>query len=202
MWVSLSLLNIKIYIYIYIYLVVLNSVTPWTIVSYGSSVHGILQAILLERVAIPFSRGSFWPRDKTLVSCIAGRFFTVWATREAPCICMCECEHECVCVFKITSLSIHLSVDICAAMNTGTHVSFWIINLPRYMPRSRTARSYNDSIFDFLRTVHTLLHSGCTNSQSHRQRRGIPCSPHHRKHLLFVDFLMMAVLTGMRCASL
>ena len=33
---------------------------------------------------IPFSRGSSWPRDQTQVSCIAGRFFTIWATREAP----------------------------------------------------------------------------------------------------------------------
>ena len=49
----------------------------------GSSVHGILQARILEQVAISFSRGSSWPRDRTQVSCIAGRFFTVWATREA-----------------------------------------------------------------------------------------------------------------------
>ena len=49
----------------------------------GSSVHGILQALILEWVAIPFSRGSSWPRDQTQVSCIAGRFFTIWATREA-----------------------------------------------------------------------------------------------------------------------
>ena len=48
----------------------------------GSSVCGILQAIL-EWVAVPFSRGSSWPRDQTWVFCIAGRFFTVWATREA-----------------------------------------------------------------------------------------------------------------------
>ena len=50
----------------------------------GSSVHGILQARILEWVAIPFSRGSFRPRDQTLVSHIAGRFFTIWATREVP----------------------------------------------------------------------------------------------------------------------
>ena len=47
-----------------------------------SSVHGILQAEILC-VAIPFSRGSSKPRDWTQVSCIAGRFFTNWATREA-----------------------------------------------------------------------------------------------------------------------
>ena len=46
----------------------------------GSSVHGILQARILEWVAIPFSRGSSWPRDQTKVFCIAGRVFTVWAT--------------------------------------------------------------------------------------------------------------------------
>ena len=48
----------------------------------GSSVHGIFQARILEWVAIPFSRGSSWPRDWTQVSCNAGRLFTDWATRE------------------------------------------------------------------------------------------------------------------------
>jgi len=50
-----------------------------------SSVHGILQARILEWVAMPFSRGSSQLRESNLisfVSCIAGRFFTVWATRE------------------------------------------------------------------------------------------------------------------------
>ena len=50
----------------------------------GSSVHGILQARILEWVAIPFAKGSSWSRDWTWVSCIAGRFFTVWVIREAP----------------------------------------------------------------------------------------------------------------------
>ena len=49
----------------------------------GSSVHEILQARILEWVDIPFSGGSSQPRDQTWVSCIAGRFFTVWATRKA-----------------------------------------------------------------------------------------------------------------------
>ena len=47
----------------------------------GSSVHGILQAGILEWVAIPFSRGSFRPKDGIQVSCIAGRFFVVWSER-------------------------------------------------------------------------------------------------------------------------
>ena len=65
-----------------------------------SSVHGILQTRILEWVAIPFSRGSSQPRDQTPVFCIAGRFFTVWATREAQ---MCVCVCVCVCVFKLIS---------------------------------------------------------------------------------------------------
>ena len=48
----------------------------------GSSVHRILQERILEWVAIPFSRGSSQPRDRTWFSCIIGRFFTVWVTRE------------------------------------------------------------------------------------------------------------------------
>ena len=48
-----------------------------------SSLCGILQARVLEWVAIFFSRWSYWPRDWTRVSCIADRFFTIWATREA-----------------------------------------------------------------------------------------------------------------------
>ena len=49
----------------------------------GFSVHRILQARILKWVSILFSRGSSWPRGKTWVSCISGRFFIIWATREA-----------------------------------------------------------------------------------------------------------------------
>ena len=47
------------------------------------TIHGILQARILEWVAVPFSRGSSQHRDRTQVSCIAGRFFTISAIREA-----------------------------------------------------------------------------------------------------------------------
>ena len=49
----------------------------------GFSAHGILQARILEWVAISFFRGSSPPRDQSLFSCISGRFFTIWVTREA-----------------------------------------------------------------------------------------------------------------------
>ena len=48
-----------------------------------SSVHGILQARILEWVAVSFSRGSSQPRDQTQISCIVGGFFAILATREA-----------------------------------------------------------------------------------------------------------------------
>ena len=50
----------------------------------GSSVYEILQARRLECVAISVSRGSSQSRDRTQISCIAGRFFTIWVTREVP----------------------------------------------------------------------------------------------------------------------
>ena len=68
-----------------VYLVAHSCPTLWDTMDWsppGSSVYGILQARKLELVAIPFSRGSSWPRDRTRVSRIAGRFFTAWATRE------------------------------------------------------------------------------------------------------------------------
>ena len=56
---------------------------PMDCIPPSSSGHGILQAGILEWVAKPSSRGSPWTRDGTQVSCIAGRFFTSWAIREA-----------------------------------------------------------------------------------------------------------------------
>ena len=50
----------------------------------GSFLHEILQARILEWIAIPFSRGSSWPRDQIWVSCTDSRFLIIWTTREAP----------------------------------------------------------------------------------------------------------------------
>ena len=66
----------------------------WLFATPRCTVHGILQARILEWVAFPFSRESSQPTDWTQVSQIADGFFTSWATREARvCVCVCVCVY-------------------------------------------------------------------------------------------------------------
>ena len=85
-----------------------------------------------------------------------------------------------------------------AAMNIGVHLSLSILVSSVCMPSSGISGSYGSSICNFLRNLHTVLHSGFTSLYSHQQCKRVPFSPHPLLHLLLVDFWITAILTSVK----
>ena len=152
------------------------------------TIHGILQARILEWVAFPFSRASSQPRDWTgLLHCrqilyqlshqgnpriperVAHPFSRGSSQPKKRTSVSCTAGG-----FFISWATLVLAIVNSAAMDIGIHVSLSILVSSGCMPSIGTAGSYDSSICSCLRYLHTVLHSGCTVCISTNSVRGFP----------------------------
>ena len=91
-----------------------------------------------------------------------------------------------------------LAIVNSAVMNLGVYASLSILISSVYMPSTGVAGSYGSSVSSFVRDLHTVLHSGCISWHSNQQCKRVLFSPHPLQHLLFVDILIAAIMTGVK----
>ena len=114
-----------------------------------------------------------------------------------------HCVRVCVCSLSVPLLinwgcSHVLSIVKSATMNIGVHISFQAMFSSGYMPRSGIVGSYGSSIFSFLRSLALFSTVALPIYIPTNNCRRVPFSPHPLQQLLFVDFLMMAILTHVK----
>ena len=91
-----------------------------------------------------------------------------------------------------------LAIVNSTVMNIGVHMSLSILVSSVCMSSSGISGSYGSSLSGFLTNLYTVLHRGCPSLHFHQQCKRVTFSPHPFQHLLFVDFLIAAILTGVK----
>ena len=127
--------------------------------------------------------------------------FYDWVGSIPLCVCVCVCVtphliYPFICWW--TPVAPHFGCYCFHTSDTGVHVSFWVSAFIffRSIPMSGLVGSHGGSIFSCLQNLHTVFHIAYTNLHPHRQCMRVLFSLHPRQHLLFVVFLMIAILTG------
>ena len=120
------------------------------------------------------------------------------------CVCVCVCTHH---IFFIHSSVnghlgyFHVFAVVNSAINTGVYVSFWITVLSGYMPRSGIAGPHDSCIFSFIRNLYNVFHSALSTCIPTNGVGGFSFL-HILSRISFADFLVMVILTIVRCTSL